>query len=98
MVGSPTLVADFGTSCATTTGRASDECLTDTSLTRDSETIIEAVVHHIKRIKEVFALPKPARREKASDRCGVPDNDPGVDTVIELGVRWLGLAQDCSPT
>ena len=54
--------------------------------------------HRIEQLKEVLALPKPARREKASDRRGVPNSDPGVDKVIELGVRWLGLAQDRSPT
>ena len=55
-------------------------------------------MHRLERIKDVLALPKLARLEKASDWRGVPDNDPGIDKVVELGVRWIGVAQDCSAT
>ena len=30
------------------------------------------------------------------DQKGLSDNDPGVEKAIELGMKWLCLAQDCS--
>jgi hypothetical protein len=43
-----------------------------------------------------YTLPENARLEARRDRLGLPLEDPGIEKAIELGARWLGLAQDCS--
>jgi hypothetical protein len=49
-------------------------------------------------MREYSALPARARAVFHADRRGLPEKDPGCDRVIEEGLRWLGLAQDCSAT
>src|SRR5271157_1607500 len=48
------------------------------------------------KIATLLGLPAVARRELFSDIRGLPNDDPGMDRVIEEGVTWIGLAQDCS--
>ena len=50
----------------------------------------------LRNIRDYINLPDAAKRERALDRLGVSGEDPGTDRIIELGVAWLGLAQDRS--
>lgn len=50
----------------------------------------QAYLHYVK-------LPKIAKQEIGSDRDGLPERDPGIDSVIEEGIAWLCRAQDHSP-
>lgn len=48
--------------------------------------------------REEFRLPRQARQERARDRLGLPDHDPGAPAVIAAGLDWLRQAQDNSLT
>jgi len=51
----------------------------------------------ITRIKQQLFLPAEAKRAIRRDRVPVASRpDPGIDAVLEAGLRWLGVAQDRS--
>jgi hypothetical protein len=41
-----------------------------------------------------FLVPDVARSAQRRDSAGVPAGDPGIEMVIDAGVRWLARAQD----
>lgn len=50
----------------------------------------------LRRIRAELYLTRAARQERARDRDGLPEVDPGPDAVIHEGITWLGRAQDRS--
>lgn len=56
------------------------------------------VIDALRSLRAEMQLPAAAKGERTVDRSGLPAIDPGPERVIELGVDWLGLAQDRSTT
>lgn len=56
------------------------------------------VIETLRSLRAEMQLPAAAKRERAADRSGLTEIDPGPERVIQLGVAWLGLAQDQSTT
>lgn len=54
------------------------------------------MISTLKAAYRYFRLPAEARRAVSKDRRGLPEQDPGIETVIEQATRWLGRAQDNS--
>ena len=58
--------------------------------------MLAKVVRSLHRtIRSEMTLPSAAKAERRIDRKGLAD-DPGIETAVELAVRWLCRAQDCS--
>lgn len=55
-----------------------------------------AIKRLIRGIGNELALPAAARRQRARDRRGLPDTDPGIDACIVAAIDWLCRAQDRS--
>ena len=49
----------------------------------------------IESFKRQFLFPAEARAAVRRDRTPAASRpDPGIDAVIDMGLRWLGVAQD----
>jgi hypothetical protein len=60
--------------------------------------MIERIAVPLGRAYDRLRLPPRASQELARDLRGTPLNDPGVDAAVDMGVEWLGRAQDQSTT
>lgn len=53
----------------------------------------------VSNVREEMQLSPAAKHERSVDHKGLAAMvDPGIDAVIEEGIAWLGVAQDCSPS
>lgn len=60
--------------------------------------MFDTIKSKIRSVWAEYQLPAAATKERYKDRQGLPPADPGYERVIEEGIRWLGRAQDYSPT
>ncbi len=58
--------------------------------------MIRHVINSCRDFRRYVQLPRAAREERQLDRQGLPQEDPGIELAIELGISWLGHAQDHS--
>ena len=60
------------------------------------QNIINRIKQPVRDFVNYVKLPAATKAERRNDFSGLPDNDPGVEKVIDEGVAWLGRAQDNS--
>jgi hypothetical protein len=58
--------------------------------------MIQALKGRLRSLRDELSLPTRAKKERRRDSLGLPDQEPGVDRVIEEGIDWLKRAQDRS--
>jgi len=54
------------------------------------------IIEWLLEAKANFQLPARAKAEYRLDRVGLPEYDPGIEKVIEEGIKWICFAQDNS--
>src|SRR3546814_8302964 len=55
-----------------------------------------SVLRALKNAVAARRLPRAAVEERARDRQGLPQRDPGPAAVVYACLQWLARAQDCS--
>lgn len=58
--------------------------------------MLRSIIRSIRRARAYRHLPERAREERRIDRAGLPEHDPGIESVIRESIAWLGFAQDNS--
>jgi hypothetical protein len=55
-----------------------------------------SILGWFREVREAVMLPALALEERQRDRAGLPDDDPGCESVLHELLEWLSLAQDRS--